>query len=496
MTTLLDYFQAAGVTDDMGFAKHIELIDDYGEPLNPFKHQVTGLNGALANLRYGLFDEPGCGKTLPAQALGIYYVHFGNKVLVLMPPVLLRQFRTSFFHTFQGIDAHVSIHILDEPPKKREDLYKKWDNTGWPQFMLMTYQMFLKEDEAMQKAGYNVLICDEAHALKNPSSKSHKKVARFIGSEKDAKAALLLMTGTPAPNTLTDLYGIIRLLNPSKYSSMKSFERTHCIYVQEGDWLKLVGYRNKDMLSINLYSRARRVRKDDVFSREKPVIQEIPVELHEPHRKLYEQLVRDRILELDGGLVTALNAQSLRMKLLRMAANPEYFTGKTVKNSVMEEVDQLLDTLGAEHKEKVILFAHFQSTVEALADRYKHLNPAVIYGGTKDREAEREKFLEDETCRLAIMQPKSGGVGLNFQHVCRYVIFVEPTSVPGDFKQASERVDRPGQKHVVGIYVLRVLGTSSPRLIDNMLQKERDSKSVMLDKQSMMDDLLDRNANV
>ena len=74
--------------------------------------------------------------------------------------------------------------------------------------------------------------------------------------------------------------------------------------------------------------------------------------------------------------------------------------------------------------------------------------------------------------------------------MCRYVIFAEPVSVPGEFKQASARVHRPGQAKVVTIYILKALGTIAPKLTKNMLSKEGETKHVMRDKQSVLDELL------
>ena len=492
--TLQRYFEAAGIGEKFPQAEKIIIKADDGDFRTPFPHQVTGLNKAVANIRYGLFDEPGCGKTLPAQAMGMYYNLLGNQAVVIMPPVLLEQFEESLHLNFEGSERFFSCHILNQSPKERDVLYSEWNRTSWPDFLLVSYQMFLKLRHMFKEAKYSVLIADESHALKNPSSKIHKSVAEYVGFEGEEQAALLLMTGTPSTNTLIDLYGSIRLLTPRKYASKKSFERQHCIYIQEGDWLKLIGYRNKDLLRINLYSRARRIKKDQVFDLDKPIIQEIPIVLDGKHRRLYEKLVRERIVEMDGKLITALNQQSLRMKCLRIVTTPELFTDAKIKNTVTDTVEELLESLGASPTEKVILFANFRESVESLERRFKHLNPAVIYGKTTDRDVQRRKFLHDDTCSLLIANSQSAGAGLNLQSVCRYAIFVEPTSVPGIFKQASERIDRPGQKHVVGIYIIKALGTSSPALTANMLGKESETKFVMNDATSLMDSLLDKAA--
>ena len=510
--TLQHYLVQAGVRENLPFAKHIVMNPE----MIPMKHQVTGLNQTLAFDRYGLYDEPGCGKTLIAQAAALYMAGYGNKVVVIMPPVLLEQFEEELDHTFYGWRDNVTFHALREGPDKREVLFEEWRHTGWPDIMAMSYQQFAKLPKPKKKknketgkmevagpcnpddnichvlkvAGYNYVIADEAHALKNPGSNQHKAVKYLLGPV--GNAGLLLMTGTPIPNELTDAYGLIDLVTPGKYASMRSFERLHCLYRTNDDgWSTLIGYQNRDVLSTHLYARARRVTKDKVLKLKKPQVIEVPVNLDPAHHKLYKKLVRERFLEVGDGIISAMNQQSLRQKSLQIVTTPENFTDTPVKNEIFTAVDQLMDSIGM-HDEKVVVFAHFRESVESLQAHFekKKLNPAVVYGGKGSNAAQVKKFLKDDTCRVLVANPRSGGVGLNLQSVCRWVIFAEPTSVPGDFKQASERVHRRGQKGVVTIYILKALGTGSPQLTRNMLRKEGETMGIVKDNNSLLDELL------
>lgn len=521
--TLQHYFVQAGVRDELEFAKSIVMNPE----MPPMKHQISGLNQTLAYDRFALYDEPGCGKTMIAQAAALYMAGYGNKVVVVMPPVLLEQFEEELDATFYGWRDYFTMHRLIEGPDKRAELFAKWREHGWPDIMCMSYQQFAKlprsrkrknkTDEAMnydgqrvepgewyklppnpddyisgvlKKAGYNYLIGDEAHALKNASSNQHKAVQYLIGKGTDG--GLLLMTGTPIPNELIDAYGMIELTSPGSYASKKSFERLHCLYTTTGDgWSQLIGYQNQDTISVNLYKRARRVTKDQVLDLKEPQVIEVPVNLEESHYKLYKKLIKERFLEMGEEVITALNQQALRQKSLQIITTPEHFTDKKMPNAIIATVDELLDSIGM-RTEKVVVFANFQRSVEALRDHFikEGLNPAVIYGGKGDNEANKRKFLKDDSCRVLVANPRSGGYGLNLQKVCRWVIFAEPTSVPGDFTQASERVYRKGQDKVVTMYILKALGTISPKLTKNMVSKAGDTKYVTGDPTTLLDELM------
>ena len=252
----------------------------------------------------------------------------------------------------------------------------------------------------------------------------------------------------------------------------------------------VIGYKNLDLLRTNLYARASRVTKEQIFTMEKPSIFERDIELGAEHRKLYRKLVRERLLEVEGETISAVQAQSLRQKCLRLATSPDAFTDKPIKdNAVRTELEELLDEVGCEHREKVVIFAIYNDSIKSMAEWFKHLNPALVYG--KSNKAKNiDKFLNDDSCRLMIAHYKSGGVGLNLQSVCRYIICAEPTSIPGDFIQAVERVYRKGQEKHCTFYILKVLRTVWPKMVDSMRGKLQLTTDIQVDKSSMLSELL------
>lgn len=536
--TLADVFQAAGCVGEVPNAASITMK----RTLMP--HQMDDVQETLTFDRFGVFNDPGTGKTFSAQVCALYYVLYGNRVLLVMPPILLEQFQGELDKSFHNWEQFASFWILNSSPADRQRLFKQWQTGEWPQMLAMSYQMFIKllpclttldrklkvlnkqraklelvasrdtsqrepavarlvaiantttrlqeqRSLALQvnKAGYNVLVADEAQALKSPKSQAHKSAKSFAAQE--GGSAVMLLTGTPIPNTLLDAYGLLKLLRPDSYSSLKTFKRMHLVYNQNGD--HIIDVINTALLSKRMKDCSRRVLKEDVFDLEKAQIIQVPLRLHKDHQALYRKLVKERMLEVDGQIIDAVQAQSLRMKCLRMVANPQPFSDHIISSAPLERLRELCDELGVAHREKLVVFAHFRSTIEMLVEALTAdgLNPAVVYGGSRKHQEQKRKFIEDPDCRVFIANPKSGGVGLDgLQHVCRYACFVEPTSVPGDFKQACERLHRKGQERMVTVYLLRVTGTIAPRLIDSMVDKERAILQVTTDSRSLLSALL------
>ena len=58
--------------------------------------------------------------------------------------MLLLQYEKAQRADFPGVADYISWHILREVPARRKKLYAKWDEGGWPDILMMSYQMFRK----------------------------------------------------------------------------------------------------------------------------------------------------------------------------------------------------------------------------------------------------------------------------------------------------------------------------------------------------------------
>lgn len=522
INTLADYWRAANIEPPVGWAERLRL------PRTPFKHQVTGLNLLAVHPRAGLYDDPGLGKTLIAQAHILWLVSLGNKAVCAMPPVLVKQFCDSFHSNFPGIEKHVRIETFQGDVSARNALLAGWDRDGWPDVLIMSFDMFsgkspteilslinkrrksaekkgLDQDEAAKLSpadeanqatwlakGYNHLTLDEATAIKTPGSDLHKAVKQFAGDPGAETNGLTLITGSPVENNLTDLYGLVKLITPSRYLSFRAFERLHCIYTL-GRFPKLIGFQNEDFAYQSLYLQGRRVTKKEALDLPPRLITELRIELAKKHRDLYETLVRERVLEIGEKVIDATTASSLYVKSQRILVCPELFVeeGWKTENTLITALDELIHSLGGR---KLLLFAWFSESVKKLAMRYSHLNPATLYGEVTgaDRERQKAKFISDNSCKLMIANPRSGGVGVDgLQGVCSHAAFIEPIGVPGLMEQAVSRLHRTGQKaEAINIYLFTALHTVAVTLRNNLVRKESEANKVVRDSKVLLGELM------
>lgn len=487
--------------------------------LEPWPHQKDDLNFLLQYERCGLYNDAGTGKTVPMQALGIYMAAVGNKSVFCMPPKLIGQFAESLVTTYQNVEEHLDIFVLDENQKEAIKIVDRWvsGEEKCPDIVLLSYEMMaalqpLKPSpektirnsktgtsyirpavkpikvHPLQKAGFNVLVFDEAHKLKEPSSATHKRVWRWVKST-TGLYMVVLATGTPVYNQLIDAYGLIRIITPNVYQSKRHFEKLHAIIDPFSDYRTIIDWKNEDILHENLYIQARRVTIEEVLPDLPPMVPtEHRIKLLPAHRALYKKLMTERVLELEDEFIDATHQSKLRQTALQLISNPNLFSDTPIKNAMEDWLESRFEDIGV-YKHKIIVFAFFQATIKHLMEKYSHLNPAAIYGGTDSSDADRIKFLRDPTCRVVFINWVSGGAGLNLQ-ISPYEVFYEVPTVPGAIEQSIARSRRGGQTESVAVDIPRVMSTMANKSLNQLLKKQLKKNEVVQDKHKLLAELL------
>lgn len=463
----------------------LDLMVDAGDRVcmqDPRGYQLSDLKKLLGWQRAADFSEVGTGKSLKSYLYIIYKVLRGGKVVVVMPPPLLPQYISEFDKIFP--DLGFSMQNFTMPKKKRTELMERIEGYGHlPDVSYLSYQMFVKMHKFFIDMGVDVLVCDEAHAIKTVTTKNFTSIYKYlIGTEGD----FLEMTATPITAELRDAYAHIRIKTPRLYPSLRAFDAQHTIYKDVGDFPKIVGYRQETLIRDRIHFQSVRQRSKEVLSLEEPMVVEQRVDLSSPHMKLYKKLLKERILELGDQLLIGENPQKLRQMALQLVTNVESYTDSKIADEPLLMLKTIMDSLGGK---KLVVFCNYRATVEKLAKEFEHLNPALMYGGSNVPK-NAAKFNDDETCRIGIANYRSGGAGFNLQERCHNEVFYEPTGVPSELTQAVGRVQRSGQTEVVNVWLFRYTGTISVRLIDNALKRSVGIKEVMKDRESVLDALM------
>lgn len=161
-----------------------------------------------------LADEVGLGKTVEAGLVLSEYLLRGRveRALILTPPSLVAQWRGELASKF-AITCRSS-----EDAALRGDPRAFWSGPGVVVASLATARTPQHRELAAAEP-WDLLIVDEAHALKNARTQSYALVSRLTSR------FLLLLTATPIENEVEELYNLVSLIRPGHLGGRTEFVR-------------------------------------------------------------------------------------------------------------------------------------------------------------------------------------------------------------------------------------------------------------------------------
>jgi SNF2 family DNA or RNA helicase len=467
----------------------------------PRDYQVEDYKALITNPRGANYSEVGTGKSLVSYLYLMHRMYSGEKVIILMPPGLLKQYSSEFKRIITGHPFEFTLMLKDR--QNRNVAMDGYDKDCWPQILGLSYQLFIKYYKFFSQQGYYTgIICDEAHCLGNVKTKTFTSVCFFMQSKRDR--SLLMMTATPMPTEIQSAYGQIKLKNPQAYVSLDQFDRMHTVYEprmikvrdKKGDLRErkiqtIIEYKNLPQLSEKLLQGAVRRKAREVLPLEAPTIIDYNVMLYTEHEELYQTLLQERILDMGNDeLKIADNSSALRQMALQLITNPNKFRPEDdpLDISDIAPLETLLDLIDSMplQETKLIIFCHFKETVRYLNSVLSKFNPALVYGDS-DTDKNVDKLLHDDTCRIGILNFASGGAGFNLQPVCYLAVVYEAIGSPGMLEQGFGRIQRSGQTQPVRIWIFRYGMSLSSHLLNKAISRAGGIKETLNDDTCFVD---------
>ena len=443
-----------------------KVVADMNLPFEPAPLQLLDSLTAANEGRFGFFYEVGGGKTLVSTIVSKLWKCRYN--IIICPPILLVQWQ-KWLLSIGETSVEVYANDVARKGKRSEDqLQAEW--------IVMSHAIFRDDFRILEKTwrGKTLnLIVDEAQAIKNPRSVLFRDVNMLIQPDRP----LLLATATPTAKP-QDTYAYMRLKTPQLYRSMTHWDSLH---VKSRDFFGAIDeYKNLDLLADNFaIASVKRTKKDLFGNTLTPIYHPMPYNLSTSHLRLYNKLAEERLLELpDGNKIDATQAQRLRHMMQQIIINYAKFSGKETDISktfeLLEEVLEEVDPM-TEGKSKLAIWTYYQSSSALVTSWLKERfgNEAVVaaYGATNSQFAVQQ-IMENPNCRMMVAQPSSVGAGLNLQHVCHEMIFLEVATTPLLTRQAIGRVDRMGQLVRPTIRFGQAQGTVQLALYSQLLKND------------------------
>lgn len=295
--------------------------------------------------------------------------------------------------------------------------------------------------------GYDAVVMDEAHFLKNINAQRTKKVlgkGSFLRHSKRRWA----LTGTPVLNRPVELYPLAYTLAPQciePYLSYKAFTERYCAarfdpIMRE---LNVKGASHVAELASRIEPFMLRRKLEDVESQLPSVV--------------------ETVVDVAGLTLAGLDSLPMSSARRELALAKIPFSLSYIRDTV-EQVG------------KVVVFAHHRDVIQSLQSGLSDLGAVVCYGGMDANEKQRsiDSFVNSPSSQVFIANTTSGGTGVDgLQGVCNYAIFIELDWSPGIMDQAVARLRRIGQQNTVFVHYLSAPGTMDEDM-EQLLRHKRD----------------------
>ncbi len=415
-----------------------------------------GAGGCLA-------DDMGLGKTVQAIAFLLQRAEQGAS-LVVAPASVVLNWQNEIMRFAPAL--HVSIF------NDAEDRQSLIGSQGKYDVLLCTYGLLARETELLSKKEWNVVCLDEAHTIKNRSTKM-SAAAMALQSK-----ARLLLTGTPIQNHLGELWNLMEFLNPGLLGSFDAFRTQFILPIeQEQDTDKRTTLRR--IIQPFILRRT----KADVLS-ELPEKEDITrrITLTDSERMEYEALriQAQKELEAEDKVTVSLLSNITR---LREAACSLSLVDKSITtvSSKLEDMRQLVQQI-VEGSNSVLVFSQFTSFLAQARRVLDEDKTDYFYLDGTTPIAQRQKMVEAfqrGEKPVFLISLKAGGLGLNLTNA-NYIIHLDPWWNPAIEQQATDRAYRIGQHRNVTVYHLIAADTIEEKIL-RLHQTKRDLSDSLLE---------------
>jgi len=449
----------------------------------PHPYQSYAIDRIMNQANVGLFLDMGLGKTvitLTAIDRLIHEVEIVKRVLIIAPKKVAEATWQAEARKWDHLERLTFATALGTEPQRATAI----DSGAEITIINRENVVWLVEHWGMVWP-FDMVVVDESSSFKSPSAKRFKALKRMLPRIR----SMVILTGTPAPNGIEDLWAQVYLLDrgerlgryithyrqryfdhnpwahqyipkPGAFEAVQKRISDICVSMKAADWLQLPEL----------------------------VVHDMPVKLDPAAEKVYRMMEREMVTEVAAGEtaaagtssvsagalppspegkafgngepveISATSAAALTNKLLQLCGGAVYDeNGAThyVHDAKLDALDELIESLNGEH---VLLFYGYRQELPMILSRLHDRNPK---GWQRVRmlenSADADAWNRGEVDVL-LAHPASCAYGLNLQAGGRHVIWYTLTWSLELYQQANARLHRQGQEKPVIVHRLLVQG--------------------------------------
>jgi len=452
--------------------------DDFKFKTRPFDHQRKAFYMSRDKKNFALLMEQGTGKTKVIIDTAAY-LYANNKItaLVVIAPNGVHR---------NWLNKEIPEHLPEWCPHESIYYYSGMNKTHMKKFddvlgcseklKIFSFNVegfvsttAVKFIERALVSNKTLLVIDESSRIKRPGAKRTKTITKFAKFAEYRR----IMTGTPVTKGPEDVYSQFRFLDDKilGYDSFYSFRARYCI-MGGFENKQIVSYQNLPELTNNIEGHSFRVLKKDCLDLPDKIYQRHYVDLSPKQKKLYDQLRKEFIVEMEGKEISAPETITRLLRLQQIVCGWFPQEDGTIaideKNPRMEALKEILENI----EQKVIIWARFKADLRAIERLLG--DKAVAYHGDVSNDAREDavkRFQNDDSIRYFIGQPQSGGIGLTLT-AAEYAIYYSNSFDLETRLQSEDRCHRIGTKNNITYIDIEASKTIDTKIIKALRGKK------------------------
>ena len=455
----------------------------------PYAHQRVALSLASQFNAFALLLEMGTGKSKVALDLFRMRVMLKqiDKLIIVCPKSVISSWEEEIAkHT--KITRDRVLVMRDEykrgHSRTRDAIFEDFLLRTDHRVLIVHYDLlrFLQIQATLAKATEatkRVMIAiDESTRIKTTSAQRTKETHALCR----AIPYRIICSGLPLPGGMEDIFSQWYAIDLGQALGT-SYTRFHHEYFFPVDrmgfkWIPKTG--TKEFFSSLLEGQGYRVRKAECLDLPNKIYSVREVTMEDGQARIYEQLAKDLIAQIENERVSCKIALTQLLKLSEVTSGFVFSdSGKThdLPNPKLAVLEEVLEEVGPG---KAIVFASFRHTIERIMSRpfAKQRGAVALYGATSDKaETIIRTFQESPECSLLVAHPASGGMGINLTAASTVVYYSNTWSLE-DRLQSEDRAHRIGSERHPAINYVDII---CPNTIDTAILKVLRSKKKLQD---------------
>lgn len=438
-----------GISDD----NFPDEVDAKQQALIPYDYQVTLARRMVQMRRCINASEMGTGKTCEA----ILAAKITDELtLVICPASLIYVWRFTINRMYP--DDIVSVYGKDPL------ICSNW--------IVASYDQVRLNPPDVEALGINCVIADEAHYLKSVlRGKPNSQRAKVVMSILEKTEYVFLLTGTPIPSHVIDLYNLLVIIKAEKiihHNDFYYFANRYCgptrKYVGYGKYvIDYSGSSNLDELYHLLTTHYMlRKKREEVLPGLQKIRQTIPV-------------------NIANTASTTINADNFISQVM------------SVRNAVSlaksKKTIEFIETI-LEQEEKVVVACCFLRTLKKIEDKLAHYKCVHIVGAMSSEERTKAiDSFQNGDARVCLLSLTAGGVGVTLSKA-RVMVFTDYDWVPSNLLQCEARILRIGQSaECCLIYYMVAVNNDLDQITAKVVERKLETINAVVDANKVQEEI-------